>query len=99
VALLSTSLQNSRFRHLQPLLHRTLSPLIMIDAGTFQGHRLPETSANSGATDRIDKETATQPTDGVAGAKLFIIIFVTLAIGVQAIWVAFLIWLAIRAVF
>jgi hypothetical protein len=61
----------------------------------------PGRSASFDAIDFVDKavETASQPVDRVARAKLFKIIFVMLAAGFQAIWVAFLVWLVVHAIF
>jgi hypothetical protein len=48
-------------------------------------------------------ETATQHVERLAGAKPFssstVIIFAISAVGVMAIWIAFLIWLAVRLIF
>ena len=66
--------------------------------------QLRTTSANFGEIDLGDEvaELASRPVD-VAGAKstqtLFVIAFAMAAAGVQGLWIAFLVWLAIRAIF
>jgi hypothetical protein len=48
-------------------------------------------------------ETVTQPGEGETGVKtsksLTAIIFATSVIGVTAVWVAFLVWFAVRVIF
>jgi hypothetical protein len=46
---------------------------------------------------------ASQPTESVQNAKpsgtIFVTVFVGLLVGVMALWIAFLVWLVIRAIF
>jgi hypothetical protein len=44
-------------------------------------------------------ETAARVPRGGVGGTLFLVAFAAIAICVQALWVAFLVWLAIRIVF
>jgi hypothetical protein len=44
-------------------------------------------------------ETAHRPSNRGAGAVLFIITFAILAVGVEVLWLGFLIWLFIWAIF
>jgi hypothetical protein len=44
-------------------------------------------------------ETSARAPRGGVGTTLFLVAFAAMAIGVQALWIAFLIWLAMRMVF
>ena len=48
-------------------------------------------------------KAASQPDESVAGDKvsrsIFVIVFVVTLVGVMTLWIAFLIWLAMRIVF
>ena len=44
-------------------------------------------------------ETAHRPSNRGAGAMLFIITFAILAVGVEVLWLGFLMWLVVWAIF
>jgi hypothetical protein len=63
----------------------------------------PGSPANFSVIDLVDEpaKAAFQPAKDVGDIKpsIFVIVFVTSVVSVIALWIAFLIWLAIRAIF
>ena len=62
---------------------------------------LPTTNALHSGNGNMSEaaETGVRTPRGGLGAALFLIAFAILAAGVQGLWIAFLIWFVIRAIF